>query len=160
MSITMPRLRTIRTRQEGVTAFAGLNHNLRIKDNEFFDMRNISTELLPVISARGKRRKLRTLANPNGLFAHEELCWVDGTGFFYGGERKGDVSDSQKQFVRMGAYVLIWPDKVYYNTTTDEFGTLAASFTTSGTVTCTLCKLDGSPYEEHHTGDTDRKSVV
>ena len=154
MSITMPRLRTIRTRQEGVTAFAGLNHNLRIKDNEFFDMRNISTELLPVISARGKRRKLRTLANPNGLFAHEELCWVDGTGFFYGGERKGDVSDSQKQFVRMGAYVLIWPDKVYYNTTTDEFGTLAASFTTSGTVTCTLCKLDGSPYEEHHTGDT------
>lgn len=152
MSVRLPKLNHIRTRQEGVTAFAGLNHNLRIRDEEFYEMQNITSALLPVISSRKPRRKLRKLEKPNGLFAHEELCWVDGTEFYYGGQLKGTVADSPKQFVRMGAYVLIWPDKCFYNTHTDEFGRLSATFTTTGTVTCVLCKLDGTPYEGYHTG--------
>lgn len=152
MSVKLPRLNHIKTRQEGVTAFAGLNHNLRIRDEEFYEMKNITSALLPVISSRKQRMRLRKLNKPNGLFAHEELCWVDGTEFFYAGQKKGDVSDSKKQFVRMGAYVLIWPDKLFYNTHTDEFGTLAAAFTTTGTVICVPCRLDGTPYEGYYTG--------
>ena len=119
MSVQLPKLKQIPNRQEGVTAFAGLNRNLRIRDNEFADMRNLSSALLPVASARQRRRKLRTLKDPNGLFAHEKLCWADGTAFYYNGVKKGTVTDCEKQFVRMGAYVLIFPDKAYYNTSTD-----------------------------------------
>lgn len=150
MSITMPRLNILKTRQEGVTSFAGLNRNLRIRDNEFADMRNLTSALLPVASARQRRRRLRTLKDPNGLFAHEKLCWVDGTAFCYNGVQKGTVSDSEKQFVRMGAYVLIFPDKAYYNTHTDTFGQLDAAFT--GTVEATLSKPDGTPYGSCTTG--------
>jgi hypothetical protein len=156
MSLKLPKLNQLRTRQEGVTAFAGLNRNLRIRDNEFADMRNISSALLPVASARQRRRKLRILKDPNGLFAHEKLCWADGTAFYYNGVKKGTLTGSEKQFVRMGAYVLIFPDKAYYNTHTDEFGKLDAAFT--GSVSAALCKLDGDPYGSYATGDTEPES--
>ncbi len=153
MSVQLPKLKQIPNRQEGVTAFAGLNRNLRIRDNEFSDMRNMSSALLPVASTRQRRRKLRTLKDPNGLFAHEKLCWADGTAFYYNGARKGTVTDCEKQFVRMGAYVLIFPDKAYYNTHTDEFGQLDASFT--GSVTAELCRLDGTVYGEYSVGASE-----
>lgn len=150
MSLNLPTLNRLKTRQEGVTAFAGLNRNLRIRENEFADMRNLSPALLPVASARQRRRRLRTLNDPNGLFAHEKLCWADGTAFFYNGVQKGTVTDSEKQFVRMGAYVLIFPDKAYYNTHTDEFGQLDAAFT--GSVSAALCRLDGTLYGDPAVG--------
>lgn len=150
MSVNLPKLNHIRTRQEGVTAFGGLNHNLRIKDNEFFDMQNMTGKWLPVMQARNRRRLLRQLDKANGIFAHEEICWVDGSEFVYGGEVKGSLTDGEKQFVRMGAYVLIWPDKAYYNTHTDEFGNLGAKKTVAARAE--ICKLDGTAYEVKHTG--------
>ncbi len=155
MTIRFPALETAKTKTVGVTAFSGLNHNLRIKSNEFYAMRNMCGELLPVMSSRPKRRRLRTLLSPNGLFAHEKLCWVDGDSFYYDGQVKGTVANSPKQFVRMGAYVLIWPDKVYYNTRTDEFGTLEAAYASTGEVQAALCRSDGTAYSEYITSDTE-----
>ena len=154
MGLTLPAMREVKTRQDGVTAFAGYNHNLRLRDNEFYDMRNISSASLPVVTARERRLRLRKLNKPNGLFAHEKLCWVDGTDFYYDGIKKGDVTDDEKQFVRMGAYVLIWPDKAYYNTHTDEYGCLEARKVTDGTVQCQLCRPDGTLYTDYTVADT------
>ena len=61
MSVRLPRLAQIPTRQEGVTAYSGLNHNLRVRDSEFFDMRNMSSDLLPVISSRKPRNRCRSI---------------------------------------------------------------------------------------------------
>ena len=149
MSLQLPALGNIKTKTDGVTAFAGYNHNLRIRDNEFYDMRNITGEYLPVIASRGRRAGLRKLTKPNGLYAHDRLCWVDGTDFYYNGNVVGQVEDSEKTMVRMGAYVLIWPDRVYYNTHTGEFGSLGAKAVTAGTVSCTLCKADGTAYGDY-----------
>ena len=147
--MALPHVGRTDTRMSGVTAFAGYNHNLRIMDNEFYDMENMTGARLPVASPRRRRAVLRTIEKPNGLFAHEELCWVDGTDFYYGGEIIGTVADSEKQFVRMGAYVLIWPDKVYYNTHTNEYGELEAFAKTSGEVHCQLCRNDGTAYGDY-----------
>ena len=154
MGLMLPVMGTVKARLDGVTAFAGYNHNLKIRDNEFYDMQNITSALLPVVAERPRRALLRTLAKPNGLFAHEKLCWVDGTEFYYGGQVKGQVTDCEKQFVRMGAYVLIWPDKAYYNTHTDEFGSLTAQVETAGTVTCQLCRPNGTVFEDYAIADT------
>ncbi len=149
MGLQLPALGQIKRKTDGVTAFAGYNHNLRIRDNEFYDMRNITGEYLPVIASRGRRAGLRKLTKPNGLYAHDRLCWVDGTDFYYNGNIVGQVEDSEKTMARMGAYVLIWPDRVYYNTHTGEFGSLYAKAVTAGTVSCTLCKADGTAYETY-----------
>jgi hypothetical protein len=154
MGAYLPVLDEINTAREMIAEFGGYNHNPRINGNEFSDMGNMSGDMYPLLSQRRKRAKVRQFEKPNGLFAHEKLCWVDGARFYYDGVLKGDVADSPKQFVGMGAYVLIWPDKVYYNSTTDEFGSLGAKVTTSGTVTISLCRLDGADYVDYAVSDT------
>lgn len=154
MGMELPPMGSVASQMDGVTGFAGYNHNLRLSPNEFYDMRNITPARLPVVSERPQRALLRKLAKPNGLFAHEKLCWVDGKDFYYGGEIKGQVADSAKQFVRMGAFVLIWPDKVFYNTHTDEYGHLEAENMTAGSVQYALSKNDGTLYGDYPVSDT------
>lgn len=70
-----------------------------------------------------------------GIFYKNGLMYVDGTALNYKDQKVGTVTDTEKTFVGMGAYVLIWPDKVYYNTHTGEFGSMVKSFQQSGTAT-------------------------
>lgn len=113
--------------------FGGYNHNLYAKDGELWDMQNMSSELYPLLSPRKPRYLIRTLSEPNGLYAKDGLFWVDGTGFYADGEMIGTVSNNRKQFTSIGAYIIILPDMAYYNTRTKEFGNLAANW--SGSVT-------------------------
>ena len=68
---------------------------------------------------------------------------MDGTGFFADGEQKGTVEAGKKEFVSLGKYLLIFPDKAYYRTDTGEFGALEAEWT--GTVTITSGTYGGKP---------------
>lgn len=143
----LPVMNVIKRKSEGVNRFSGLDQRPKPYDSAFAKMKNMTCERLPVMAARRPRMRVRTLRSPGGLFAHGKLCWVDGTGFFYDGVQKGIITRGEKQFVRMGAYVLIWPDGAFYNTSTDEFGNLNHTVTTKTTVSAALCKLDGEPYE-------------
>lgn len=151
----LPPMKVLMRKTDGVTRFAGYDHRLKIRDNAFYDMRNMCHGKLPVMSVRPARGLLRTLVRPNGLFAHDSLCWVDGTGFYYDGCKVGEVTDTPKQMVRMGAYVLIWPDEKYYNTHTGEFGSLEAQTETKGTVKCHLCRADGQIYTDYTVSETE-----
>lgn len=129
--------------------FGGLNHNLGASDGELWDMKNLTGEHYPVLSSRKGRVKVNALTNPGGLFAHNGLAWVDGTGFYYKGERKGTVTAGQKSFAALGAYIIILPDKAYFNTLTDEFGSLEATWTGSS-----LTFTHGILYEEEAENNT------
>ena len=147
-------MNVIKRQTDHITSFSGLDMRPKTHKTAFADMKNMTCERLPVMAARKPRMRVRTLREPGGLFAHDKLCWVDGNGFYYDGQLKGTVSKGEKTFVRMGAYVLIWPDEKYYNTHTGEYGDLGATFTTYSDVdvTCRLCKVDGEPYENVTTG--------
>lgn len=76
------------------------------------------------------------------------MAWADGGKLYYNGaEIVGlTLTEGEKQLVSMGAYLLIWPDKKYLNTKDlTDFGSLEASYESSGTVTYLLCGADGSP---------------
>lgn len=152
----LPQLSELNTSRDMVSEFGGYNHNLRINGNEFYDMQNMSAARYPVLSPRSRRGKLRTFTKPNGLYAHEKLCWVDGTAFYYDGEEVDGLTlaDSAKTIIGMGAYILIWPDKKYYNTSDGSFGDLGNTVTTSGTVNITLCKNDGVDYGSYTASST------
>ena len=115
-------------------AFGGYNHNLYALDGEIWDMQNMSSDLAPLLSPRAPRHITRTLTTPNGLYANDGLYWVDGTGFYAGGELKGTVSDGMKTFAALGAYIIIMPDMAYYNKLTGEFGSLNASWSGAATI--------------------------
>ena len=113
------------------TKFGGYNHNLSAQDGELWDMKNLTSDLYPLLSPRRPRHLMRTLTKPNGLYAKDGLYWVDGTGFYDGGLLVGAVTDGRKQFAALGAYIIILPDKAYYNRLTGEFGSLEASWSGS-----------------------------
>lgn len=115
------------------TQFAGYDHTLGADNGALWDMENLTGELYPLLSPRRRRWIAGRLRKPNGLYAHDGLYWVDGNGFFAGGERKGTVTDCRKTFTSLGAYIVILPDRAYYNRLTGEFGSMESEW--SGRVT-------------------------
>lgn len=137
-----------------IDTFAGYNHNLRIGDNEFYDMQNMTSDHFPVLSPRGKRGVYVTPYSPQGMIAKDSLCYIDGT-YFVMNEYRIDMrlstaeKDCPKQLISMGAYVIIMPDKMYINTLDlTDFGNIEASFTTTTDVTFQLCTRDGEEYPD------------
>ena len=122
--------------QKQIGTFLGYNHRTIIGENEFYDMENMSNDEYPAISTRKPRGKaIKYIAKPNGLFYKNGILYVNGTEVYYKDNRVGTVADSEKQMVGMGAYVLIWPDKTYFNTHTNEFGQMEKTYVQNGPVT-------------------------
>ena len=147
-------------------AFRGYNHRLVISDNEFYDMQNMTGDYYPILSPRRNRLHIANYSgNTNGLFAKTKLLWVKDTTLYYNGEIVGTVTDTPKQFVSMGAYVLIFPDKVVFNTATPTGGltsmeaaysnaTTSQGVTTYQQVTYKLTRQDGTEYVGYQAQDT------
>ena len=144
-----------RGRNRSITAdFRGLNLSQGIGDGEWAWMQNMDTREYPAVARRQKRVHVATLNKPNGLCATDRLCFVDGVKFYYNGFYYGDVEDSEKTLVPMGAKIAIFPDKKLFDTITLSFTDMEQKNVSSGTVSVTLAKGDGTPYGEYTEGDT------
>lgn len=134
--------------KRGNVSFGGYNHNLHAGNGELWDMENLTSDLAPLLAPRRPRYLVRTLKKPNGIFASDGLYFVDGTDFCAGDQVKGQVTDGRKSFAAMGAYVIVMPDKAYYNRLTGEFGSMETSWNGSGTL------RDGTIYGERAKANT------
>ena len=75
----LPSLNEIKTNRDMVDVFAGYNHNLRIGNGEFFDMKNLTSSYYPTLSPRGKRGTFvvpTSESGVQGIIAKDTLCWV------------------------------------------------------------------------------------
>ena len=145
-----PTLYTTDSSRQMVDIFKGYNHNLRINDGEFFDMKNMTSDHYPVLSPRGRRGVYAQQARFTGLIAKDSLCYVDGAEFVMNEYRVDlGLNDEPKQLISMGAYVIIMPDKKWINTLDlTEHGNIEASFVSQVDVTFTLCTVDGADYTD------------
>ena len=145
-----PTLYTKGSDRQMVDTFKGYNHNLRISDGEFFDMKNMTSDYYPVLSPRNKRGLYAAPTSPNGMIAKDSLCYTDGTDFVINEYPVNmQLNNEPKQLISMGAYVIIMPDKKYINTLDlTDWGSIEAAFTTTTDVTFTLCNITGDPYAE------------
>ena len=148
----MPKLREQKTSRKIVDTFRGYNHNLRISDGEFFDMKNMTSDHYPVLAPRNRRGVFAKPASPQGLIAKNTICYVDGTDFVIGEDRINmglsiKAEDCPKKLISMGAYVIIMPDKKYINTMAlEDRGSIEASVTASN-AELTLCNITGENYK-------------
>ena len=154
-----PKLRVMEASRQMVDTFKGYNHNLRIGDGEFFDMKNMTSDYYPVLSPRKKRGVHASTTTPNGMIAKDSLCYVDGTKFVINGYPVDmGLNDQPKQLVSMGAYVIIMPDKKWINTlNTTEFGNIEAIWESTSDVTFTLCTISGDAYDGAAASATEPK---
>lgn len=146
----LSELNELRVSRSLIDVFGGYNHNLRIGDGEFYDMKNLSSDNYPVLSPRRQRGIYAVPTTPQGLISKDSLCYVDGAEFVINEYRVNmglSIDDKPKTLVSMGAYVIIMPDKKYINTADlTDFGSIEAAVETSSAVTFELCKLDGEGY--------------
>ncbi len=108
----------IRTTEQ--VKFGGLNHIKSASEGDIYDMCNMSSKDYPLISTRTKRA---LLSSGEDVKAVGDRWIIKGTDFIYDGEVKNEfipLSDTPKTVVEMGAYVLIFPDKYYYNAEEDK----------------------------------------
>lgn len=137
------------------SGFAGLNHTLGAGDGEIWDMRNLTSEHYPLLASRPERLLVRSAPDCTALFAWDGLCSVSGTDFAYDGTVYGTVTPGRKQFAGLGAYVIIMPDKAWFNVDTKEFGSLESSW--SGT---SLTFTNGKLFEETAEANTIQAADV
>ena len=104
--MNLPNLSSINVSKTNIGVFLGVNETEIMKDGEFSEMTNISSDMFPGLTSRKKRGDiLKTLADPHGLYWKNGLLYVDGVDLFYKGEKAGTVTASDKTMVGMGAYV-------------------------------------------------------
>jgi hypothetical protein len=149
----LPTLTELQTSRNVIDVFKGYNHNLQIGENEFYDMKNLTSSYYPTLAVRGRRGIYDNPENPQGLITKDSLCYVDGSEFVVDGYRvemglSTAEEDCPKQLISMGAYVIIMPDKKWINTKDlTDFGSIEATVTTNSTVSFEMCRIDGSAYE-------------
>lgn len=162
----LPSLTDLSASRDMIDAFGGYNHNLRIGDNEFYDMKNLTSAYYPLLSPRKRRGNLQAEANPVGLIEKDALCYVekkDSNLYFYINGYEHDLghtsveADVDRTLTSMGAYVIIMPDKKYINTQdTDDKGNIEHKHETEGkTVSFSLCKADGTDYTVNISSPTE-----
>ena len=119
-----------------IGSFGGLNKGLVIGENEFSDMKNMSSDVFPAIAVRKPRGEiLKSLSKPHGIIYKNGLAYVDGTKLYYKDKEIATVQDTDKQLVSLGAYIVVFPDKIMYNTSTGEKTALEASWSQAATAT-------------------------
>ena len=139
-----PKLKPLPGYSETVTSFAGLDRRARIPKGAFSHMENLTDQDWPALSVRPPRGVVAQLTAPGGLTAKDSLIWVDGTRLYINGLDAGlTLQSGKKQLVSMGAYLLIWPDKVYINTADwSDCGSMEHALTVSS-VRFSPCAPDG-----------------
>lgn len=145
----LPQLPVSPQSKDVTDTFFGYNHRIKIRDGEFYHMENLSTRDFPMLATRRRRGMVRKLAKPQGLLAKGgKLAWVDDGTLYYDGEAvySGLSKGGQKQLVNMGAYICVFPDKVYYNTAdpSDSGRMELSGLTLPAGATYTLCTVTGA----------------
>ena len=116
-----PPLKEVNTKRLVTDTFSGYNHNLKIGDGEFYDTMNLSTQNFPLFENRLKRGLLRHMQNPGGMLVKEKLAFVDDGKLYYDNRVVYEgLTDGEKQIVSFGAYIIVFPDRIYYNTKDPE----------------------------------------
>ena len=129
-----PTKGAVKSYRDTVMEFGGLNQRVRGNENEFFDMRNMSSDCYPLLSPRKRRMTAYYTTNRiTALCNKEAFIWTEIDGdthrFYINGREIEYMSssdiESKRQLVGMGAYVVMFPDGKYINLLDyDDCGTL------------------------------------
>ena len=126
-----PLLQNISKKNEILTSFAGYDHRMSCSEGNFYFEQNMTSDDFPYISSRNQRTKVKTVEDYLGSIGTDDAYYYASDEKLY----KADEEitgitldpDTTKSFVRMGAYIVVFPDKVWYNTKDQTSGNIEAS---------------------------------
>ena len=136
--------------------FGGLNETYSCTEAEYSAGINFSARNFPVLSTRLPRRKLREEADLNGMYHLNGLLTVCGRDLVYTPDDtdemkvtlKDAVEDGRKTLVGIGTRILIFPDKLAFDTASRKVSALGAVWSGKNTsVEFAPCDAEGKVYE-------------
>lgn len=129
MSVGLPRpVYGSGIRKSGQVAFGGYDHRKGTGDGSIWDMTNMSAAQYPLLTTRERRRGLQQISRPNGIIAGDKLYWMDGEQLYEDGVQIATLADSPKQMCFLGNRLIIFPDKVCYDTASGELTRMEAAW--------------------------------
>ena len=151
-----PTFQEVTRYREMTTAFGGYNHQLSCQEGQFYDMKNMTTQYFPILSPRQSRGIVKQFAMPQGILDKEDIMWIDNGKLYLNGEEKTlkgvtISSEGTKTLAKMGAYVIIMPDKIWYNVDNGECGYMEHTNTIAKgqRINFTLCEANGAAITVH-----------
>jgi len=128
--------------------FLGLWQRENADPGQFVFMYGLASDEYPYLAPRKLNRYIRPISQPQALLGGEALSWVEDHELYYDGEHICHVTTDQPQLVRMGAYLIVWPDGTIYNTHTKELSSMNAAYSSNGTtLSVRPCMLSGQEYQ-------------
>ena len=106
-----------------IDTWLGYNHNYKIKNGEFFDMENLTSDNFPLLTPRKIRPLLAEGDNIRGLiYSDNNICYLEGDTLHYSLQEfdltpyMDQAGGTEEQtLLRFGAYILIFPLGIYVN---------------------------------------------
>ena len=152
-----PTLREVARNREMTTVFGGYSHQISCSEGQFYDMKNMTSRHFPVLSPRQNRGIVKSFVNPQGILDKEDIWWIDnkvlyknGASISLSGVSLTDITP--KTLAKMGAYIIIMPDKIWYNTEDSSCGYMEHTNKTEdldAEVTFSLCEANGTVIAWH-----------
>ena len=171
-----PTLTPENVSRDFIDVFGGYNHNPRINDNEFYDMKNMTSSAYPMIATRPKRGIIPSTLLPAAgsicgalyrsafyvvTYYRQNLVdylsvYKDGTKIAEFNNQDNIVAENvPRKLIMMGAYLIIFPDKVYVNVEdANDKGLIEAEVSTEeDDITVSACLADGTEITIDYVGD-------
>lgn len=150
-------------------AFGGINETYSCSEAELSAALNFSGRGFPALQTRALRKKVRDVEKVNGIYHLNGLLICRGTGLEYAPDGQAGrtatvtlenvLTDDRKALAGMGSKVLIWPDKLAFDTETGQLETLGAKWELGDRkMTVCPCDTEGKMYEVAGAGDTEPES--
>ena len=146
----------VKNTRDLLRAFGGLNETYGCTEAEYSGGMNFSARDFPALSTRLPRRRLQELAGLNGMYHLNGLLTVCGQDLVYTPDEapaqpvtvKNSVADSRKTMVGIGTKILIFPDKVAFDTADGSAAPLGAAWEAGSlSVSFAPCDASGNTYE-------------
>ena len=123
--------------KQSIGVFGGLNQSSVGADNEFLDMKNISSRLFPSLTLREPNLPFTESEEPVQIFYKNSLYMFGKNALIYGENQRKALKKTvelDRVLVGMGAYICIFPDKQVFNTKTEELTDMESSYTQEGQI--------------------------
>ena len=128
--MNLPFLKVPGNRREQYTvAFRGVRYGEGSRDGELEDSRNLTSERFPCLSPRGGRSTEGSYGDATAVYYFRGMRFVvDGNKLTADGVEIVTVSPGKKQFAAVNSKLVVFPDKIVYDTEAGEVRSLEASF--------------------------------
>ncbi len=107
-----------------IVAFGGINLTQSFSEGEMRDCSGISHEMFPSLTQTRKRIDEFRCNNPTAMiFAGKECIACDGA-LYYDRKKVGELGCGKKCLAYIGNRIIVFPDKVYYDTAEEKFASI------------------------------------